>query len=152
MEKREYWEELTEEYYKFPQEKTDENILAWYDAWQIRSKELNKKYGHISWLLQDLAYMLEREEISSGKFRELVRFCLDKELKETSEWISVDTPPEDEDTYIIKTKDYRRPQDNITEVNLGYFDQEDKEWYYTSDILVNGGHGWMITHYMKLPR
>ena len=67
-------------------------------------------------------------------------------------WISVDNPPEDEDTYIIKIKDYRRPQDNVTEVNLGYFDQEDKEWYYTSDIIVNGGHGWMITHYMKLPK
>ena len=82
MKNREYWKELNEEYHKFPQEKTDENILAWYDAWEIRSKELNKKYGHISWVLQDLAYMLEREEISQGKFRELVRFCLDKELKD----------------------------------------------------------------------
>ena len=149
---KDYWDKLNEEYHNFPQEKTDENILEWYNQWDIRSKKLNEKYGHISWVLQDLAYMLEREEISTGKFRELVRFCLNKELKEASEWISVDTPPEDEDTYIIKIKDYRRPQDNVTEVNLGYFDQEDKEWYYTSDILVNGGHGWMITHYMKLPR
>ena len=149
---KDYWDKLNEEYHNFPQEKTDENILEWYNQWDIRSKKLNEKYGNISWLMLEIANMLRNEDISEGKFRELVRFCLDKELKETSQWISSNLPPKDEDTYIIKTKDYRRPQDNVTEVNLGYFDQEDKEWYYTSDILVNGGNGWMITHYMKLPR
>ena len=34
----------------------------------------------------------------------------------------------------------------------GYFDHEEKEWYHTSDVLVNGGHGWMITHYMEIPQ
>jgi hypothetical protein len=76
-----YWKELNDEYLQLPKEETEDSLKVWYDAWQIRSKKLNEKYGHISWVLQDLAYMLEREEISQGKFRELVRFCLDKELK-----------------------------------------------------------------------
>jgi hypothetical protein len=77
-----YWDKINDEYLQLPKEETEESLKVWYDAWQIRSKELNEKYGHISWVLQDLAYMLEREEISQGKFRELVRFCLDKELKD----------------------------------------------------------------------
>ena len=81
MEKGTYWDKLNEEYHNFPQEKTDENILAWYDAWQIRSKKLNEKYGHVSWRLLEVANMLRNEDISEGKFRELVRFCLDKELR-----------------------------------------------------------------------
>lgn len=147
-----YWKELNDEHLQLPKEETEDSLKVWYDAWTTRNKELNKKYGHISWRLLEVANMLRNEDISEGKFRELVRFCLDKELKEESKWISSDLPPKDEDTYIIKTKDYRRPQENVTEVSLGYFDQEEKEWYYTSDVLVNGGYGWMITHYMKLPK
>lgn len=67
-------------------------------------------------------------------------------------WISVETPPDDERNVIIKIFDYRRPKENVTEVGLGYFDHEEKEWYHTSDVLVNGGHGWMITHYMEIPQ
>ena len=67
-------------------------------------------------------------------------------------WISVETPPDDERNVIIKIFDYRRPKEKITEVGLGYFDHEEKEWYHTSDVLVNGGHGWMITHYMEIPQ
>ena len=67
-------------------------------------------------------------------------------------WISVEIPPKDDRTVLIKTKDYRRPKDNVTEVSLGYFDQEDKDWYYSSDVKVNQGHGWFITSYMEIPQ
>ena len=67
-------------------------------------------------------------------------------------WISVETPPDDERNVIIKIFDYRRPKEKVTEVGLGYFDHEEKEWYHTSDVLVNGGHGWMITHFMEIPQ
>lgn len=67
-------------------------------------------------------------------------------------WISVEEElPDNDRTVIIKIFDYRRPKEKVTEVGLGYFDQEEKEWYYTSDQLVNSGHGWMITHYMEIP-
>ena len=84
MENNKYWLQLSNEYLEFVKDDSDKNIQKWYEQWKIKNKRLNKKYGHISWVLQDLAYMLEREEISAGKFRELVRFCLDKELKEYS--------------------------------------------------------------------
>ena len=67
-------------------------------------------------------------------------------------WISAETPPDDERNVIIKIFDYRRPKEKVTEIGLGYFDHEEKEWYHTSDVLVNGGHGWMITHYMEIPQ
>lgn len=67
-------------------------------------------------------------------------------------WISAETHPNDERNVIIKIFDYRRPKENITEVGLGYFDHEEKEWYHTSDVLVNAGNGWMITHYMEIPQ
>ena len=68
-------------------------------------------------------------------------------------WISVkEQIPDDERNVIIKIFDYRRPKENVTEVGLGYFDHEEKEWYHTSDVLVNGGHGWMITHYIEIPQ
>jgi len=79
---KDYWDKINEEYHNFPQEKTDENILVWYDAWQIKNQELLDKYGSISWLMLEVANMLRNEAISEGKFRELVRFCLDKELKD----------------------------------------------------------------------
>jgi len=79
---KDYWDKINEEYINFPQEKTDENILAWYDAWKIKNQELLDKYGSISWLMLEVANMLRNEDISEGKFRELVRFCLDKELKD----------------------------------------------------------------------
>ena len=67
-------------------------------------------------------------------------------------WIGAETPPDDERNVIIKIFDYRRPKEKVTEIGLGYFDHEEKEWYHTSDVLVNGGHGWMITHYMEIPQ
>jgi hypothetical protein len=67
-------------------------------------------------------------------------------------WISVEIPPKDDRTVLIKTKDYRRPKDNVTEVYLGYFDQEDKEWYYPSDVRVNSGNGWSVINWMDLPQ
>jgi hypothetical protein len=77
-----YWKELNDEYLQLPKEETEESLKAWYDAWKIKNQELLDKYGHISWLMLEVANMLRNEAISEGKFRELVRFCLDKELKD----------------------------------------------------------------------
>jgi len=72
--------------------------------------------------------------------------------KAEPKWISAETPPDDERNVIIKIFDYRRPKENVTEVGLGYFDHEEKEWYHTSDVLVNGGHGWHIVQWMEIPQ
>ena len=119
----------------------------------MKSKEEYTE-GYIEYLYRDV---LEHDkeiyapDIQQTKADFKAGFDLAEELFKPK-WVSVDIQPKDEDTYIIKIKDYRRPQENVTEIGLGYFDQEEKEWYHTSDVLVNGGHGWMITHYMKLPK
>lgn len=90
-------------------------------------------------------------EIQQSKRDFKAGFDLAEELFKPK-WISVETPPDNERNVIIKIFDYRRPKENVTEVGLGYFDYEEKEWYHTSDVLVNSGHGWMITHYMEIPQ
>jgi hypothetical protein len=77
-----YWDKINDEYLQLPKEETEESLKAWYDAWKIKNQELLDKYGSISWLMLEVANMLRNEDISEGKFRELVRFCLDKELKD----------------------------------------------------------------------
>jgi hypothetical protein len=79
---KDYWKELNDEYLNFPKEETDENILKWSEEWGKKSQKLLDKYGNISWLMLEAANMLRNEDISEGKFRELVRFCLDKEFEE----------------------------------------------------------------------
>ncbi len=82
---KDYWKELNDEYLNFPKEETDKNILEWSEEWGKKSQKLLDKYGNISWLMLEAANMLRNEDISEGKFRELVRFCLDKELKDKKE-------------------------------------------------------------------
>jgi hypothetical protein len=79
---KDYWRELNDEYLNFPKEETDKNILEWSGEWGKKSKKLLDKYGNISWLMLEAANMLRNEDISEGKFRELVRFCLDKEFED----------------------------------------------------------------------
>ena len=44
-------------------------------------------------------------------------------------WISVDEQtPEDDRAVLVKTKDYRRPQYDVTDVQIGYLENE--VWYY----------------------
>ena len=64
-------------------------------------------------------------------------------------WISVETPPDDERNVIIKTFDYRRPKENVTDTTLGYF--ENGYWFYDSGGHVNDGNGWMIIEWMEIP-
>jgi hypothetical protein len=64
-------------------------------------------------------------------------------------WISVETPPDDERNVIIKTFDYRRPKENVTDTTLGYF--ENGHWFYDSGGHVNDGNGWMIIEWMEIP-
>ena len=110
--------------------------------------------GYINYLYRDV---LEHEkeiyapDIHQTKADFKAGFNLAEELFKPK-WISVETPPDDERNVIIKIFDYRRPKEKVTEIGLGYFDHEEKEWYHTSDVLVNGGHGWMITHYMEIPQ
>ena len=50
---------------------------------------------------------------------------------------------------LIKVKDYRRHDENVTSVHIGYYD---KIWYYDdSDSIVNSGHGWFIFEWMNIP-
>lgn len=65
-------------------------------------------------------------------------------------WISAETPPDDERNVIIKTFDYRRPKENVTDTTLGYF--ENGHWFYDSGGHVNDGNGWHIIQWMEIPQ
>jgi hypothetical protein len=66
-------------------------------------------------------------------------------------WIKeVTLKPDNDRMVLIKIKDYRRPEENVTETSLGYYD---KEWYYShTDNLVNSGHGWFIEEWLEIPQ
>ncbi len=67
-----------------------------------------------------------------------------------TKWYSVDNIlPESDKKVLIKVKDYRRPDENVTSVHIGYYD---KIWYYDdSDSIVDSGHGWFIFEWMNIP-
>ena len=66
-------------------------------------------------------------------------------------WISVDEQtPEDDRAVLVKTKDYRRPQYDVTDVQIGYL--ENKVWYYNEGGEINSGLGWHLTHWMEIPQ
>ena len=66
-------------------------------------------------------------------------------------WISVDEQtPEDDRAVLVKTKDYRRPQYDVTDVQIGYLENE--VWYYNEGGEINGGLGWHLTHWMEIPK
>lgn len=66
-------------------------------------------------------------------------------------WISVDEQtPEDDRAVLVKTKDYRRPQYNVTDVQIGYLENE--VWYYNEGGEINSGLGWHLTHWMEIPQ
>lgn len=65
-------------------------------------------------------------------------------------WISVETPPEHDNSVLVKSKDYRRPQDDVIDIHLGYF--ENGEWWYNeSDCKIDSGLGWHAIEWMKIP-
>lgn len=60
-----------------------------------------------------------------------------------------DLLPEDDRIVLIKVKDHRRPEKNITEISLGYYDND---WRYDcTDTLVDSGNGWFIEEWMEIP-
>ena len=66
-------------------------------------------------------------------------------------WISVDEQtPEDDRAVLVKTKDYRRPQYEVTDVQIGYLENE--VWYYNEGGEINSGLGWHLTHWMEIPK
>lgn len=68
-----------------------------------------------------------------------------------TQWVNVeDYTPEDDRNVLIKIKDYRRPDENVTEVSTGYYDGEWK--YSATDSLVDVGHGWFIEKWMEFPQ
>lgn len=68
-----------------------------------------------------------------------------------SKWVDIETPPNNERMVLVKIKDFRIPQENITEVSLGYYD-EYKDWRYQhNDTLINSGHGWFLEQWMEIP-
>lgn len=57
--------------------------------------------------------------------------------------------PEVDKNVLIKVKDYRRPNEDVTEVSIGYYNDK---WYYDSDDIVDSGHGWYIYEWMEIPQ
>ena len=68
-------------------------------------------------------------------------------------WTKIEeSVPDNDRTVLVRVKDYRRPQENSTEVSLGYYD-EHKEWRYQhNDNLINSGHGWYIEEWIEISR
>ena len=66
-------------------------------------------------------------------------------------WINVEEQtPEDDRAVLVKTKDYRRPQYDVTDVQIGYLENE--VWYYNEGGEINSGLGWHLTHWMEIPK
>ncbi len=60
--------------------------------------------------------------------------------------------PDNDRTVLVKVKDCKRPQENIMEVSLRYYN-EYKEWRYQhTSNLINSGHGWFIEEWTEIPK
>lgn len=98
---------------------------------------------------------LAKEWYDKGKFlsdfpRDVKSFLEGYEAAKPK-WISVDDKlPEDARNLLIKTQDYRRPKENVTDVNIGYF--ENNTWFYETGGVVNDGNGWRVVSYMEIPQ
>lgn len=74
-----------------------------------------------------------------------------EELTQNNSWIVVEEDlPHNDRNVLIRVKDYRRPEEDIFEASMGYYDNG--EWRYMSDMLVNSGHGWMIHSWREIPQ
>ncbi len=103
-------------------------------------------------LLASQAYAL-KHFTRNGDLHRIKDAWLDGFETAIPKWNKVDDIlPEVDKTVLIKIKDFRRPNEDVTEVSLGYYD---KEWYYESDDKgnkVNSGHGWYIYEWMEIPQ
>lgn len=80
--KKEYWQELNQEYNVFPNgEIMDGEIEKYFNKDREQSKYLIDKYGEVSWRLNDLANALRAEKISESFFRQLCRYLLHKNFE-----------------------------------------------------------------------
>lgn len=108
------------------------------------SKILAKAYVNVQYIdYGDLNESAERQI----KEAFIAGFNSGKKLK----WINVnDNLPKNNIELLIKTQDYRRPKENVTDITLGYF--ENNTWFYENSAVVNDGNGWHIISYMELPK
>jgi hypothetical protein len=63
-----------------------------------------------------------------------------------------DILPDNDRTVLVRIKDFRRPQENVMEVSLGYYDEYNNWRYQHTDNLINSGHGWFIEEWMEIPQ
>ena len=105
---------------------------------KTKKEELAENYAHNYFDMHDNEYnykALKRGFLAGWEARE-------------PKWINVEEQtPEEGKPIIIKTFDYRRPKENVTDITLGYF--ENGNYFYDSGGHVNDGNGWMIISYME---
>lgn len=107
---------------------------------------INYLYGDI----EEEDRPLYQPEITQSRADFKTGFNLAEELFKPK-WISVDEQtPEDGRAVLVKTKDYRRPQYDVTDVQIGYLENE--VWYYNEGGEINSGLGWHLTHWMEIPK
>lgn len=73
-----YWQQLTEEYEKMIPYNPEEDIDKWYNLHTTQRNTLLSRYGESTWRIQEFMELVRAEKISEGKFRDLVRFEIDK--------------------------------------------------------------------------
>ena len=84
-------------------------------------------------------------------FEKIKKTYIEGYEKAETKWISVEEQtPEDGKAVLVKTKDYRRPQYDVTDVQIGYLENE--VWYYNEGGEINSGLGWHLTHWMEIPK
>lgn len=81
MKNKQYWEKLSNKYIEDTTNKTSDELRVWFKLYNIRNNRLLKHWGNSSWNIQEFTELLYSEEISQGKFRELVRFEMEKSFK-----------------------------------------------------------------------
>lgn len=80
---KEYWQEVSEEYQiPLPDNPTDKQLSDWAVKIDLKQKELLDKYGESSWNIHRFMELVRSEKISESKFRELVRYEMDKNFKQ----------------------------------------------------------------------
>ena len=101
---------------------------------------------------EELAEQYAQGKSSSKVFREAhVKDFLEGYKASEPKWISVyDKLPEDDRNLLIKTQDYKRFLGNVTDVNIGYF--QNNTWFYENGGVANDGNGWWVVSYMEIPQ
>lgn len=88
-------------------------------------------------------------EVTQSRIDFRAGFNLAEELFKPK-WIDAETLPNNDRTVLVRVKDCRRPEENVTDVTLSYF--EKGVWFYDSGGVVNDGNGWQIIQWMEMPQ